>query len=267
LTADHPVDVVGHIIDNIAEVRKDVVVFVSPPKAAVVDNVNQEVTDILQYRDVTLNKNTTYAFMDSGWKYQIDKYNDVFRWIPLNGDVAGLASLVDPWVSFAGLNRGFIKNVIKLAYNPDKADRDELYKAGVNSVVSFQGQGTVLWGDKTLSSRPSAFDRINVRRLFIAIEKAIVESAKYTLFEINDDFTRARFVGLVEPYLREIKGKRGLTNFRVVCDETNNTPFVINSNSFVADIYIVPPYSINTIQLNFVGVPNGVELNVIVGQF
>lgn len=267
LTADHPVAVVNHIIDNIAEVRRNVVVFVSPPKAAVVDNINQEANDILTYRNVTLNKNSSYVVMDSGWKYQLDRYNDLFRWIPLNGDVAGLTSLNEPWVSPAGLNRGFIKNVIRLAYNPTLAARDELSKAGVNSVVMFSGQGTVLWGDKTLLSRPSIFDRIGPRRLFIALQRSITEAAKYTLFESNDDFTRARFVGLVEPYLREIQGRRGLKKFEVVCNETNNTPQIINSNSFVADIYIVPQYSINTIQLNFVGVPNGVELNVVVGQF
>lgn len=267
ITADHPVDVIQDIVDNIASVRKDVVVFVSPPYASVVDNIGQEKNDITTFRNTTLNKTSSYVVMDTGWKSQFDKYNNVFRWTPLNADIAGLSTQVDPWVSPAGFNKGIIKNVIKLAYNPSKADRDDLYKIGVNSVVTFPGKGTILYGDKTNLTKPSAFDRINVRRLFIAIEKAIVNAAQYSLFEVNDEFTRERFVGLVTPYLRDIQGQRGLSKFLVVCDETNNTSNIINNNSFVADIYIVPTYSINTIQLNFVGVPNGVEFNEIVGQF
>jgi len=267
ITADHPVTVIQNIVDNIASVRKDVVVFVSPPYASVVDNIGQEKTDIAIFRNTTLNKTSSYVVMDTGWKSQFDKYNNVFRWTPLNADIAGLCTQVDPWFSPAGFNKGIIKNVIKLAYNPTKADRDELYKIGVNSVVTFPGKGTILYGDKTNLTKPSAFDRINVRRLFIAIEKAIVNAAQYSLFEVNDEFTRERFVGLVTPYLRDIQGQRGLSKFLVVCDETNNTSNIINNNSFVADIYIVPTYSINTIQLNFVGVPNGVEFNEIVGQF
>ena len=209
--------------------------------------------------------------MDSGYKYVYDKYNDTYRYIPLNGDTAGLMVRTDtnrdPWYSPAGFNRGNIKNVVKLAYNPNKAERDELYKAGVNPVVSFPGQGTVLFGDKTLLSQPSAFDRINVRRLFIVLEKAIAVAAQSSLFEFNDEFTRQQFRNLVEPFLRDVQGRRGITDFRVVCDDTNNTGEVIDRNEFIGDIYIKPARSINFIQLNFVAVRTGVDFNEIVGQF
>jgi phage tail sheath protein FI len=261
--------VADHLISNVAEVRKDCVVFLSPEKADVVDNSGSEATDILAYRNTVTS--SSYAVMDSGWKYQYDKYNDVYRWVPLNGDVAGLCARTDlerdPWFSPGGLNRGIIKNVIKLAYNPSKADRDSLYLKGVNPVVTFQGEGTVLFGDKTLLSRPSVFDRINVRRLFIVLEKTISRAARSSLFEFNDQFTRAQFVALVEPYLRDVQGRRGITDFRVVCDETNNTAEVIDRNEFVGDIYIKPARSINFIQLNFVAVRTGVSFDEIVGQF
>ena len=201
--------------------------------------------------------------MDSGWKYQYDRYNDLYRWVPLNGDVAGLAArtdfVADPWFSPAGFSRGQIRNVVKLAYSPDKTDRDNLYKSGINPVVSFPGQGTVLFGDKTLLSKPSAFDRINVRRLFIILEKSIASAARFQLFEFNDDFTRAQFVNLVEPFLRDVKGRRGVTDFKVVCDETNNTGEVIDRNEFVADIFVKPARSINFIQLNFVATRTGIS--------
>jgi phage tail sheath protein FI len=209
--------------------------------------------------------------LDSGWKYQYDKYNDVYRYIPLNGDTAGLCvrtdDLRDPWFSPAGYNRGVMKNVIKLPYNPDRADRDILYKAKVNPVITQPGQGTILFGDKTLLAKPSAFDRINVRRLFIVLEKAIATAAKYTLFEFNDEFTRAQFRNMVEPFLRDVQGRRGIFDFRVVCDETNNTGEVIDSNRFIGDIYIKPARAINFIQLNFVAVRTGVEFSEVVGQF
>jgi phage tail sheath protein FI len=209
--------------------------------------------------------------MDSGWKYQYDKYNDVYRYVPLNGDIAGLCVRTDdtrdPWFSPAGYNRGVIKNVIKLPYNPDKADRDILYKNKVNPVITQPGQGTLLFGDKTLLAKPSAFDRINVRRLFIVLEKAIATAAKYTLFEFNDEFTRAQFRNMVEPFLRDVQGRRGIFDFRVVCDETNNTGEVIDSNRFVGDIYIKPARAINFIQLNFVAVRTGVEFSEVVGKF
>jgi len=209
--------------------------------------------------------------MDSGWKLQYDKYRDVYVYVPCNGDVAGTMVRTDidrdPWWSPAGYNRGQIKNVIKMAYNPGKADRDQLYKKGINPIVTFPGEGTVLFGDKTMLTKPSAFDRINVRRLFIVLEKAIATASKYTLFEFNDAFTRAQFRSLVEPFLRDVQGRRGITDFRVVCDETNNTPEVIDRNEFIGDIYIKPARSINFIQLNFVAVRTGVDFTEVVGKF
>ena len=258
-----------HIVDNITEYRKDCVAFISPPAANAINNFGDEVTDITAFRDQFTS--SSYAVMDSGWKYQFDKYNNVYRWVPLNGDIAGLCVRTDferdPWYSPAGFNRGQIKNVIKLSWNPNKTERDELYKKGVNPIVTFPGEGTVLYGDKTMLARPSAFDRINVRRLFIVLEKAIARAAKYSLFEFNDEFTRAQFVSLVEPYLRDVQGRRGIYQYRVVCDQTNNTPEVIDRNEFVGDIYIKPARSINFIQLNFIAVRTGVAFDEIVGKF
>ena len=189
----------------------------------------------------------------------------------MNGDIAGLCARTDetrdPWFSPAGFNRGQIKNILKLAFNPDKAGRDALYKKDVNPVVTFPGQGTVLYGDKTLLGKPSAFDRINVRRLFIVLEKAIATASKFSLFEFNDEFTRAQFRSIVEPYLRDIQGRRGIFDFRVVCDETNNTAEIVDRNEFVGDIFIKPARSINFIQLNFVAIRSGVEFTEVVGQF
>jgi len=254
---------------SMAETRKDCVVFLSPEKADCVDNAGSETTDIRAYRDTLTS--TSYAVLDSNWKYQYDKYNDVYRWVPLNGDVAGLCARTDlerdPWFSPGGLNRGIIKNSIKLAWNPTKTNRDDLYVKGINPIVTFQGEGTVLFGDKTLLSKPSAFDRINVRRLFIVLEKAIARAARFSLFEYNDQFTRAQFVALVEPFLRDVQGRRGITDFRVVCDETNNTGEVIDRNEFIGDIYIKPARSINFIQLNFVAVRTGVSFDEVVGKF
>jgi len=261
--------VATHVINNIAEYRRDCVVFLSPEKADVVDNAGFEQNDIIEFRNSL--PSTSYAVMDSGWKKQFDKYNNVYRWVPLNGDIAGLCVRTDftrdPWFSPAGFNRGQIKNVIKLSWNPNKSNRDELYKKGVNPVVTFPGEGTILYGDKTLLAKPSAFDRINVRRLFIVLEKAIASAAKYSLFEFNDAFTRAAFVAQVEPYLRDVQGRRGIFDFRVVCDETNNTPEVIDRNEFIGDIYIKPARSINFIQLNFVAVRTGVAFEEVVGKF
>jgi hypothetical protein len=254
---------------SLVDTRKDCLVFLSPTKASVVNNANNEATSILAYRASL--SSSSYAVLDSGYKYQFDKYNNVYRYVPLNGDVAGTCARTDldrdPWFSPGGLNRGAIKNVIKLAYNPSKAERDNLYVQGINPVVSFQGEGTVLFGDKTMLAKPSAFDRINVRRLFIVLEKSIARAARSTLFEFNDQFTRAQFVNLVEPFLRDVQGRRGITDFRVVCDTTNNTPEVIDSNRFVGDIYIKPARSINFIQLNFVAVRTGVSFDEIVGRF
>jgi len=262
--------VANYIIDNICETRKDCVAFISPYKEAVVLNAAaDEVDKVVTFRNAVTP--TSYAVLDSGYKYQYDKYNDLYRYITLNGDVAGLCVRTDdtrdPWFSPAGFNRGAIKNVVKLAYNPNKSERDVLYKNSINPVVTFPGQGTILYGDKTLLNKTSAFDRINVRRLFIVLEKAISTAAKFTMFEFNDEFTRAQFRNLVEPFLRDVQGRRGIYDFKVVCDETNNTPEVIDRNEFVGDIYIKPAKSINYIQLNFTAVRTGVEFSEVVGQF
>lgn len=259
----------NYIIDNIAEQRKDCVAFVSPDINDTVYNLYEELDDVIAFRDSL--RGSSYGVMDSGHKYIYDKYNDVYRWVPLNGDIAGLCARVDrtnaPWWSPAGLNRGFLKNVIRLAWNPRRAERDELYKNGVNPVMTRKGQGTVLWGDKTLLPKPSAFDRINVRRLFIVLEKAIATAAEYSLFEFNDDFTRASFRNMVNPYLRDVKGRRGLYDFLVVCDASNNPGEVIDRNEFVADIYLKPARSINFILLNFVAVRTNVAFSEVVGKF
>lgn len=252
---------------DIAVDRKDCIAFISPEKADVLDNPGDEAEDIIDFRNQLTS--TSYAVLDSGWKFQYDKWNDVFRYVPLNGDIAGLVvrtdNVADPWFSPAGFNRGQVRDVVKLAFNPGRTYRDELYQAGVDPVVSFPGQGTVLYGDKTLLSRPSAFDRINVRRLFIVLEKSIAKAAQYSLFEFNDEFTRAQFRQLIEPFLRDVQGRRGIIDFRVVCDETNNTPEVIDRNEFVADIFIKPARSINFIQLNFIAVRTGVDFNEVGG--
>lgn len=259
----------NYIIDNICDVRKDCVAFISPDRADVVNNETGATNDSITFRNSLTS--TSYAVLDSGYKYQYDKYNDVYRYIPLNGDVAGTCVRTDlerdAWFSPAGYNRGGIKNIVKLANNPDKANRDLLYQSDINPVVTFPGQGTLLFGDKTLLGQPSAFDRINVRRLFIVLEKAISTAAKFSLFEFNDEFTRAQFKNLVEPFLRDVQGRRGIFDFKVVCDESNNTGEVIDRNEFVGDIYVKPARSINFIQLNFVAVRTGVEFSEVVGQF
>ncbi|PHS22137.1 MAG: hypothetical protein COA84_13225 [Robiginitomaculum sp.] len=257
----------NYIINNICDVRRDCIAFVSPAFNDVVNVPGREVDNILAFRNsMTV---SSYAVIDSGYKYRYDKYNDVFRYTPLNGDIAGTVVRTDtdrdPWFSPAGFSRGVIKNVVKLAFNPNRAQRDILYPKDVNPVITQPGQGTILFGDKTALGRASAFDRINVRRLFIVLEKAIARASKTTLFEFNDEFTRAQFRNLVEPFLRDVQGRRGIYDFRVIVDETNNTPEVIDSNRFVGDIYIKPARSINFIQLNFVAVRTGVEFNEIVG--
>lgn len=264
--------VAKYVIQNVVETRRDCVAFVSP-----IDITTGEVIRgvdaaerLIEYRnDATFNVSSSYAVLDSGYKYQYDRYNDVYRWVPLNGDIAGLCARTDdtndPWWSPGGLNRGQIKNVVKLAFNPNKAERDNLYKNGINPVVSFPGQGIVLFGDKTLLAKPSAFDRINVRRLFIVLEKAIAIAAKYQLFEFNDAFTRAQFRSLVEPFLRDVQGRRGVVDFRVICDETNNTGEVIDRNEFIADIYIKPARSINFITLNFIAARTAVSFDELGG--
>jgi len=266
----------NHIIMNIAEFRKDCVAFISPEApnsggvgTGVINAKNREIDNLLTQRNVL--PSSSYGVFDCNWKYQFDTYNDTFRWVPLNGDIAGLCARTDetrdPWWSPAGYNRGNIKNVVKLAWNPNRTSRDELYPNSINPVVSEFGEGTVLYGDRTMLTQPSAFDRINVRRLFIVLEKAISKASKYLLFEFNDTFTRLRFKQMVEPYLRDVQGRRGIYEFQVVCDESNNTPFVIDNNAFVGDIYIKPARSINFITLNFVATGSGVVFDEVIGQF
>jgi len=260
-----------YIINNVCEARKDCMVFISPINTStndvIIGNGSTATDAMITYRNSL--PSSSYAAMDSGYKYQYDRYNDVYRFVPLNGDMAGLAARTDytndAWFSPAGLNRGQVKNVVKLAMNPTKTDRDALYKAGINPVVTFPGDGTVLFGDKTLLSKPSAFDRINVRRLFIVLEKAIATAAKFQLFEFNDSFTRAQFRNLVEPFLRDVQGRRGVTDFLVKCDDSNNTGEVIDRNEFVADIFVKPSRSINFITLNFVAARTGVSFSELTG--
>ena len=261
IAGGHSATVGDYIIDNIAEVRKDCMVFISPQKASVVNNSGSEATTAVA--ELASYTRSSYAVMDSGWKYMYDKYNDKYRWIPCNADVAGCCVVADlsadPWFSPAGYARGVIKNAAKLSYSPNKADRDTLYKAGINPIVGFPGNGIVLFGDKTMLAKASAFNRINVRRLFITVEKAIATAAKFQLFEFNDSFTRAQFRSSVSPFLRDVQGRRGVYDFRVVCDETNNTPEVIDQNQFRADIYLKPAKSINFITLTFVATRTGIS--------
>jgi phage tail sheath protein FI len=258
-------DIAGNLI-TFANNRKDCMAFVSPPieDSKDITNPGQEVTGWVE--GLT---STSYASVDSSAVYVYDKYNDVYRWIGAAGHIAGLCAntdnVADAWFSPAGVNRGQLLGITKLAWNPNKAERDDLYKKRCNPLVSLPGQGTILFGDKTLLKRPSAFDRINVRRLFIVLEKAISTAAEGQLFEFNDEFTRAQFRNLVEPFLRDVKGRRGLTDFAVVCDTTNNTSQVIDANSFVADIFIKPARSINFINLNFVATRTGVDFSEISG--
>mgnify|MGYP003343097884 FL=1 len=267
MASGHGSTVITSLISDIAEVRKDCMVFVSPAQNDVVNQAGSEVSNITTFRNGLTS--SSYAVMDSGWKYQYDRYNDTYVWTPLNADVAGLCARTDEtndaWWSPAGLNRGVIKNTIKLAFSPTQSQRDDLYKIGINPVVSFAGQGTILYGDKTLLAKPSAFDRINVRRLFIILEKSIATSAKFQLFEFNDALTRSQFRSTVQSFLSNVQSRRGIYDFKVVCDETNNTGEVIDRNEFVADIYVKPARSINFIQLNFVAVRSSVAFNEVAG--
>jgi hypothetical protein len=267
--ADATGDTKATAVMDIATARKDCVAFISPARADVVGVANAitQTQNVVGFADGL--PSSSYAVIDSGYKQMYDRYNDVFRFVPLNGDIAGLCartdSIADPFFSPAGYNRGQIRGAVKLAFNPNQTQRDELYKARVNPVVTFPGQGTILFGDKTAQSKPSAFDRINVRRLFIVLEKAIATAAKFQLFEFNDEFTRAQFRNLVEPFLRDIQGRRGMTDFSVVCDESNNTADVIDRNEFRADIFVKPARSINFIQLNFIATRTGVSFSEVAG--
>ena len=251
----------------IAAARKDCMAFVSPTTGETVNTGSSAVTNVKTFADLLTD--SSYGFCDSGALYVYDKYNDKFRYIAASGHMAGLCAntdnVADSWFSPAGLTRGALLGVVKLAHNPDSAGRDTLYKARVNPIVAQPGQGIVLFGDKTLLKRASAFDRVNVRRLFIALEQSISSAAKAQLFEFNDEFTRAQFLNLVEPFLRDVKGRRGITDFNVICDESNNTTQIIDSNQFVADIFIKPARSINFITLSFIATRSNVEFSEIAG--
>ena len=257
------------MLTNIVETRKDCVGFVSPYRSATVGVADSNTQSANVIEAFNLCPSSSYMVFDSGYKYMYDKYNDVFRFVPLNGDIAGLCAstdrVADPWFSPGGYNRGNVRNAIKLSFNPTKANRDFLYRARINPVVNFPGQGVVLFGDKTALSKPSAFDRINVRRLFLVLEKAIATASKFQLFEFNDEFTRAQFRNLIEPFLRDVQGRRGITDFLVKCDATNNTGEVIDRNEFVADIFIKPARSINFITLNFIATRTGVAFSEVGG--
>ena len=261
------------LVADTASSRKDCVAVLSPPTTGTGGTAAQSTPATALANTIAWASNiasNSYAILSSTAVYVYDKYNDKYRWIGSAGHVAGLLANVDdvaePWFSPAGYNRGQLRGVVKLGYNPTSSQRNDLYKARINPRVSFPGQGTLLFGDKTAQSKPSAFDRINVRRLFIVLEKAISTASKYQLFELNDEFTRAMFRNMTEPFLRDVKGRRGITDFLVVCDETNNTGEVIDTNRFVADIYIKPARSINFITLNFIATRTGVEFSEIAGQ-
>ena len=265
---------------SVAELRKDAIAFISPFRgSALTDTAVQTDVTVRSASDITDKvlefysaiTSSTYAVFDSGYKYMYDRFSDTFRYIPLNGDIAGTCARNDinnfPWYSPAGTSRGAILNAVKLAYNPSRAQRDRLYSNRINSVIFSPGAGIVLFGDKTGYAKASAFDRINVRRLFIYLETAISAAAKDQLFEFNDEITRTNFVNIVEPFLRDVQAKRGIYDYVVVCDETNNTASVIDSNEFVADIYIKPARSINFIGLTFVATRTGVSFDEVIGQF
>ena len=254
---------------NLVEGRKDCVAFASPYRSATVGvtTSTQQAKNVEVAADLI--PSSSYLVLDSGYMYMYDKYNDVYRFVPLSGSVAGLCAntdqVADAWFSPAGYTRGNIRGAIKLSFNPDQADRDVLYQSRVNPVVNFPGQGVVLFGDRTALTKPSAFDRINVRRLFLVLEKAIATAAKFQLFEFNDEFTRAQFRSLIEPFLRDVQGRRGITDFSVKCDASNNTGSVIDRNEFVADIFVKPNRSINFITLNFVATRTGVAFSEVGG--
>jgi len=261
----------ANFIISIAEAKKDCMSFVSPPRYAALEPLNAEViTDsVVEFADKL--SSSSYAVFDSGYKYMYDRFNDKYRYVALNADIAGLLAATsfynEPWYSPAGLQRGQIRNVVKLGYNPSKEQRDELYSARVNPVVSFAGEGTVLYGDKTALTYSSAFDRINVRKLFLILEREITKISRNVLFEFNDPVTRSMFKNNVAPFLRDVQSRRGLIDYLVVCDTSNNTPEVVDRNEFVADIYIKPNKSINFVTLNFIATKTGVTFAESVAMF
>jgi len=257
----------AYVVNNIAAIRKDCVAFTSISKTGspIFGTSSTRIADAKAFKTF----DSSYAVIDSGYKYMYDKYNDKYRWIALNADTAGLCAKVDAtndtWASPAGMTKGQIKGAVKLSWNPTQSERDQLYPAAINPIINQVGKGTILFGDKTATTKPSAFDRINVRRLFLILEKSIANSAKYQLFELNDAITRLQFVASVEPFLRDVKGRRGIQDFKVICDETNNTPQVIATNNFVGTILIRPNYSINFVTLNFTAVGPNVTFDIAAG--
>ena len=251
--------------------------FISPNRGAFLNDTSVGTGTINSAADITNNvvgfyspiTSSSYAVFDSGYKYMFDRFTDTFRYVPLNGDIAGTCARNDinnfPWFSPAGTARGGILNAVKLAYTPNQTQRDVLYSNRINPVIFSPGAGIILFGDKTGFGKASAFDRINVRRLFIFIEEAISAAAKDQLFEFNDEITRTNFVNIVEPFLRDVQSKRGIFDFRVVCDETNNTAAIIDNNEFVADIFIKPARSINFIGLTFVATRTGISFDEVIG--
>jgi phage tail sheath protein FI len=259
----------ANLLIALAEGRKDCLAVISPHRANVVNvnNTTTQTSNVLNYYSKI--NSSSFAVLDSGYKYVYDRFNNEFRYIPLNGDVAGIMARNGlenfPWFSPAGAQRGVVNNSIKLAYNPTKAQRDQLYSARINPIINQQASGAILFGDKTALSYKSAFDRINVRKLFLTVERALESASNSQLFELNDEETRANFFNIVEPYLRDIQSQRGIEDFRVICDETNNTPAVIDNNEFRADIFIQPARSINFVTLTFVATRSGVEFSEVVG--
>ena len=255
---------------NIAESRKDAVAVISPHRGNVVDVLKSEnqTSNVLKFFSPL--SSSSFSVFDSGYKYMFDRFNNQFRYIPTNGDVAGLMVRTEieqfPWFSPAGQQRGILNNAIKLAYNPNKSQRDQLYEGRINSIVNLPGTGVLLFGDKTALNFASAFDRINVRRLFLTVEKALENVANAQLFEFNDEITRSNFINVVDPFLRDVQSKRGLVDFRVICDETNNTPSVIDNNEFRADIFLKPTKSINFVTLTFVATRTGVSFEEVTGR-
>jgi len=258
--------VVNDLITIAGSTRKDCVVVASPNRAAVVNNATPVTASVTTANTFTF---SSYLVLDNNFLKVYDKYNDQYIFIPAASSTAGIMAATDfnnaPWYSPAGQRRGAYLGITALSYSPTKAQRDTLYKAGINPIANIPGSGVLLFGDKTHMSRPSAFDRINVRRLFLVLERTIAIAARNVMFEFNDEFTRAEFVNIVEPFLREVQGRRGITDFRVVCDETNNLPAVIDRNEFIASIFIKPARSINYITLNFVAVRTGVDFEEVVG--
>jgi phage tail sheath protein FI len=255
---------------SIANQRKDCIAVISPHRGAIVNQTNSETQTNSIIRFFSPLASSSYAVFDSGYKYTFDRFNNQFRYIPCNADIAGLMARTTlnsfPWFSPAGQQRGILNNAIKLAYNPNKDQRDRLYTARINSIINQPGIGILLFGDKTALGFASAFDRINVRRLFLTVQRALQAAADAQLFELNDEITRSNFVNIVEPFLRDIQAKRGVFDFRVICDESNNTPDVIDNNEFRADIFLKPARSINYVTLTFVATRTGVSFEEVAGN-